>query len=409
MTRTRGWHVAFHSLGCVLAAAGEIRVPSLDGPMIEAMADVCDRLTIVAYDPPAAPRDASETVDYALDLAGRSVDVLSLGPMGTWRDALGRSRRLAPLVAEASGSWDVLVVWLQNRRIGAVVDPSRCPRLVVIDGTVIGDEAKSERLPLRTKLLRRAIADVTERIGDRAIRRAGLVVVNSAMLADRHRRLNDNVVVHRWTRRRSSATFVSPDRFQAPAVNVLIAGRVTPYKGVFEGLEVFARLKHDGLPDAHLHIAGEGPSVADLRGEVSRRGLDDAVTFHGWLSGDALFSLYARSDVLLHLSYAESFPRVVLEALAHSVPVVCTPVGGLRDTLADGRDVLYVEPKTVDPAIDAVRRLASDGELRRSLISTGFEAARESAVDEFVRRVAASISATWPELAPTEGSERRST
>lgn len=366
--------------------------------MIEALADGFDRLTVVAYDPPARPRDSEEVVDHVIDPSGRHVDVLSLGPMGSWRDAVSRTRRLAPTVASASADWDALVVWLQNRRVGAVIDPSTCPRLVVIDGSCVGDEAKTEKLPLRTKLLRQLVARVTERIGDRAIKRAGLVVVNSSMLAERHAPLNDNVAVHRWTRRRSGSTYLTSDRLTSATADFLIAGRLTPYKGVFEAVDVFARVRAELLPHATLHIAGEGSAVDDLRRRVTERGLDDAVTFHGWLGGDDLFALYRRCDVLLHLSYAESFPRVVLEALAHSVPVVCTPVGGLRDALADGRDVLFVEPQTVRPAVDAVRRLVDDPVLRRQLIANGFDAAAESAVDEFVGRVGDAIERTWPEL-----------
>jgi glycosyltransferase involved in cell wall biosynthesis len=128
------------------------------------------------------------------------------------------------------------------------------------------------------------------------------------------------------------------------------------------------------------------------------------VTFHGWLSGADLFSLYARCDALLHLSYAEGFPRVVLEALAHSLPVVCTPVGGLTDMLEHEREVLYVEPRTVDPVVASVLRLASDASLRQTLIRSGFEAARESAVDEFARRVAGSMNATWMDLSESHRS-----
>jgi glycosyltransferase involved in cell wall biosynthesis len=404
MTETRRpWHVAFHSLACAVEADGQIRVQNLDGPMIEALADICDKLTIVAYDPPATPRDATELTDYVIDRSRRSIDVLSLGPMGTWREAPARTRRLAPVVSEASGSWDFLVLWLQNRRLRAVLEPSRCERVVVIDGTCLREEARTEQVPRRQKLLRMLIAAATERIGNHAVRRSGLVVVNSSQLAERYRRLNPNVVVHRWTRRRSEANHLIDDRFVGGKADLLMATRLTPYKGVFEGLEAFDRLRRE-LPDARLHVAGAGPSDRELRERVERLGLREAVTFHGWLSGADLFSLYARCDALLHLSYAEGFPRVVLEALAHSLPVVCTPVGGLTDMLEHEREVLYVEPRTVDPVVASVLRLASDASLRQTLIRSGFEAARESAVDEFARRVAGSMNATWMDLSESHRS-----
>jgi glycosyltransferase involved in cell wall biosynthesis len=392
------WHVAFHYLGCASDRGHGVGLPSPHAPMVDVLADAFERVTVVAYDPPAIPLGPEHEADELVPKRGRQITVLSLGPFGSWRDAWQRGRRARSIVAAASREWDVVIYWLQNRRLGVVHRPNACGRVVVIDGSCIGDEARAERAPLSTKVADRAVAAVTERIGRAIIREAGLVVVNSSMLARRHAPLNDNIVARRWTRRRSNETFQTPDRLGGGPANLLIAGRLTPYKGVFEALEAFASLKRGSLPEAHLHVAGEGRSRSELERRAKDLGVSGSVTFHGWIGGDDLFTLYRSCDLVLHLSYAESFPRVVLEALAHSVLVVCTPVGGLTDILEHDRDVIYVPPRDPGAAADAVVRLAADGRLRRKLITNGLGVARESSLDSFVGGLAEDIAGTWPEL-----------
>lgn len=393
-------HVAFHFLGCARQTDDGVAVPSLEAPMIEALAEAFERLTVVAYDPPAVPRDSGEDADFTITAKHKNLDLFSLGPMGSWREALGRARAAAPRVAAASNDWDLLIVWLPNRRAGVVTNASKTSRLLVIDGSCVTDEIRTQPVAFHKKVVRSAIAAVTDRIGRRLIDDAGLVIVNSEMLASRHRELNDNVTVQRWTRRRSDVSFAVDDRFTTAPPRLLFAGRLSPYKGIFETLEAFAKLRSDPIfANATLDVAGDGPSMADVRTKIYELGLRDHVAVRGWLPGDELFELYRNADLLFHPSYAESFPRVVLEALAHSVPVICTAVGGLRDILADEREVLFVEAGEVEPIVAAAKRIASDGELRRRLIANGFEAAKESALDEFIPRAVNDIMTTWPELA----------
>ena len=84
-------------------------------------------------------------------------------------------------------------------------------------------------------------------------------------------------------------------------------------------------------------------------------------------------------------SIREGLPNVVLEAMALSVPVLCTTVAGVPDLVTDGENGMLVMPGE-DSAFDGpLTRLLKDSELRRRLGDAG----RQTVVEEysFARRM----------------------
>lgn len=105
-----------------------------------------------------------------------------------------------------------------------------------------------------------------------------------------------------------------------PSACVLVAGRLTASKGLWDALAAW-RLAQLELP---LVCAGTGP----LRAALEAQG----VTVTGWLARDSLAALYARSRALLFAPrWQEPFGIVGLEALSHGVPVVAWDSGGVRE------------------------------------------------------------------------------
>lgn len=116
-------------------------------------------------------------------------------------------------------------------------------------------------------------------------------------------------------------------------------------------------------PKARFVITGGDPppGVAALAA-----GLGEAVTFAGWVRGDEKLALLQQAALLALPSYAEGVPIALLEAMAAGLPVVTTPVGGIPDLIADGRNGLLVQPGDVAGLAGAVARLLNDPELRRA-------------------------------------------
>jgi glycosyltransferase involved in cell wall biosynthesis len=108
------------------------------------------------------------------------------------------------------------------------------------------------------------------------------------------------------------------------------------------------------FPDARFVIVGDGP----LRGELERRAAGLPFEFTG--ERDDVPALLAGFDVFAFPSLFEGLCLAVIEAQAAGVPVVATPVGGIRETVVDGETGLLV-PRQDPPALAAaVCRLLED-------------------------------------------------
>ncbi|NOU09700.1 MAG: glycosyltransferase family 4 protein [Nitrospira sp.] len=59
---------------------------------------------------------------------------------------------------------------------------------------------------------------------------------------------------------------------------------------------------------------------------------------------ESIASFYAAADLFVLSSKVESFPRVVLEAMAFGLPIITTPVFGVREQVVEGENALFYPP-----------------------------------------------------------------
>jgi glycosyltransferase involved in cell wall biosynthesis len=86
--------------------------------------------------------------------------------------------------------------------------------------------------------------------------------------------------------------------------------------------------------------------------------MSDRVRFTGWISD--LLPVYAALDVLVLCSKNEGLPVSLIEAMAASVPVVATAVGGVVDLLHSGRLGAIVPPDDVEALSTAIVKALRD-------------------------------------------------
>ena len=172
------------------------------------------------------------------------------------------------------------------------------------------------------------------------------------------------------------AGMASP-RGEASAAPVFVAvGRLDPVKNQALMLRAFARVLAQS-PDARLRLVGDGPSRASLQALATELGIASCVEFCGFRSDVA--ALLADADVFLLSSHYEGISIALLEAMRAGLPTVATRVGGVSETVVDGRTGVLVADGDLESFAAAMSRMAADPSLRRAM----GDAARRHQRDEF--------------------------
>jgi glycosyltransferase involved in cell wall biosynthesis len=122
-------------------------------------------------------------------------------------------------------------------------------------------------------------------------------------------------------------------------------------------------------PEAVLALVGSGPLEAELAGVIRDEDLAGRARL---LAPRAdLGPAYADADVFTLSSRWEGLPYVVLEAMAHGLPVVATAVDGVPEAVCDGRTGLLVPPGDPGALAAALGSLLGSKDARRRMGAAG--------------------------------------
>lgn len=184
-----------------------------------------------------------------------------------------------------------------------------------------------------------------------AIRSAHALIANSSATS---RRLYDlGAVPGQVHRIPATPNYPDPDRIthQPPGRPVLLfAGRVIHEKGVDALVEAMPAIR-SRFPDCSLRIAGSGNLEEALKKRVQELGIENSVTFLGWLGPADLRREMRHATLLVAPSrMIEGQNLVVTEALSVGCPVATTPRGGVLDLVRD-RKTGFIIPESETRAV----------------------------------------------------------
>jgi glycosyltransferase involved in cell wall biosynthesis len=164
-------------------------------------------------------------------------------------------------------------------------------------------------------------------------------------------------------------------------LRLLFVSHLSESKGVVVLIEACGELAARGVP---FQLDLMGPFESDefalqVRTRVCELRIEDRVRCLGELTSGDKFAAYAEADVLCHPTYFDTFPLVLLEAMAASLPVVSTFHSGIPSIVDDGETGFLVQPHDAQAVADRLECLAENVELRKQM---GL-AAREKFLREF--------------------------
>jgi glycosyltransferase involved in cell wall biosynthesis len=187
----------------------------------------------------------------------------------------------------------------------------------------------------------------------------------------------------------------SPDAARArfeiePGAFVLgVVARMQRHRRFDVLLEGVKRAKTPGL---RVLVVGRGTHMNEVAVEPARRlGLENTVTFTGYLGKDYLGTVAAFDALLFLVPGSDGTCRALREAMAMGKPVIGARRGMIPELVEDGRTGLVIDD-TAENIARAIGRLATDRDQR---VAMG-KAARAKAVEAFdIRRQADAVIAAY--------------
>lgn len=149
---------------------------------------------------------------------------------------------------------------------------------------------------------------------------------------------------------------------------VAYVGRISPEKDVSTLIEAARRLS-----DLQFKFAGDYHRMPEVL-----KNKPGNCEFFGQLNAKEIFQFYnnARMVVFATRCY-EGFPTVLLEAMSHGLPIVCSHIGGLPEIVEDGKTGLLYEPGNADNLANCIKTLWYNPDLCAKLGEAGRQKMRE--------------------------------
>lgn len=170
---------------------------------------------------------------------------------------------------------------------------------------------------------------------------------------------------------------------------LLCVGSVNARKAQGDIVAALARLPREILGQVRLVMVGARPSdylvalqaqIADLDAELASR-----IRIEPEMPDIAPW--YGVADVFVFASHNESYPRVILEAMAFGLPIVSSAIFGTVEQIRPGQSGLLFPPGDVAALADCLTRVITDQALRANLAAGAASRVWElTSHDEMVHR-----------------------
>jgi glycosyltransferase involved in cell wall biosynthesis len=170
---------------------------------------------------------------------------------------------------------------------------------------------------------------------------------------------------------------VRPKALEGP-LRLLSVGNLTRGKGFRDGLLALSRLQD---LDWEWELVGSRDWDAEFACELDELanslGLTKRVHFLGQLEHHQTLERYQNNQLFLLPSYSENYPLVLLEAQAHSLPVVAYDVAGVPDIVQHDVSGLLAAPFDTDALGRCLEQLLKSRALRQRHGAAAHAAASE--------------------------------
>ncbi len=124
-------------------------------------------------------------------------------------------------------------------------------------------------------------------------------------------------------------------------IRLLFVGRLSKVKRVGEIIETIALMNGNAV----LTVVGDGEEYPYLKQKIREYNLGDYIKLEGAVPPQNIGQYMEDNDILVMNSKFEGKPMTILEALSYGMPVITTPVGGIKEMTENGKNSVYTNGK----------------------------------------------------------------
>lgn len=160
-------------------------------------------------------------------------------------------------------------------------------------------------------------------------------------------------------------------------MNILFAGRLVDFKDPVTFVKAARLLNQNKTEPAHQFvIAGDGVLLEEIRKLAFGH---KSISILGWVKPEKVDELMVHADIFCQLSpYENLWASTLISAMKHKRAIICTDVGYTNKYLVHKNHVFLIPPKDHVALAEAIKVLANDNEMRRTLGENAYSFAQEN-------------------------------
>lgn len=157
---------------------------------------------------------------------------------------------------------------------------------------------------------------------------------------------------------------------------IVYAGRISPEKGIEVAIQALKEVKEKSEKPVYLFIIGQASSekyYQEIKNLIKKLDLKKEIVFLGYKDTEDIIKEYKNCTLVVVPSYAETFGKVAIEAMAAKVPVIVSDVGGLGPIITNNINGLKFKVGDYHELAAQIMKVISDQNLARMLEENAYE------------------------------------
>ena len=153
---------------------------------------------------------------------------------------------------------------------------------------------------------------------------------------------------------------------------ITIVGTIIPRKGQKTFAEAAIKLLESGKNNLRFFMVGaiETDYLKEIKEKIKQSKHPENIQI---VPVTEPYDYYLISDVFVCTSLIESFPNVILEAMAFELPIVSTNVFGIPEQIQDGKHGILIKPGDSDLLAEKIEYLLDNPDLAKQYAKNGHE------------------------------------